>query len=69
MRRAENFGAIKELIKNDLLGYARRMEDYVINRYRELDERFGIVNEIRGKGLMVAFQFVCDKKETIFYRD
>jgi adenosylmethionine-8-amino-7-oxononanoate aminotransferase len=54
--------AIKELIANDLPGNAKRMENYVKKKYKELDERFGIIGDIRGKGLMVGIEFVRDKK-------
>ena len=50
------------MIEKDLPGNAKRMEGYVRGKYRELDERFGIVGDIRGKGLMVAADLVRHKK-------
>ncbi len=52
---------ICEMLDRDLPGNARRMEPYVKAKFAELDEKYGVIGDIRGKGLMIAAEFVQDK--------
>jgi adenosylmethionine-8-amino-7-oxononanoate aminotransferase len=53
--------ATRELLTRDLPGNAKRMEGYLKEKLRALDSRFGVIGDIRGKGLMVAAELVADK--------
>jgi adenosylmethionine-8-amino-7-oxononanoate aminotransferase len=53
--------AIGELLDRDLPGNARRMEGYVKEKLKILDNRFGIIGDIRGKGLMIGAEIVRNK--------
>jgi adenosylmethionine-8-amino-7-oxononanoate aminotransferase len=58
---AAGLAATRELLERDLAGNARRLEGYVKNKLKELDDRFGIIGDIRGKGLMIGAELVRDK--------
>ena len=53
--------AIREVMERDLPGNAKELEPYVKSKLKELDERFGVFGEIRGKGLMICAELVKDK--------
>jgi adenosylmethionine-8-amino-7-oxononanoate aminotransferase len=54
--------AIQELIDRDFPGNARSLETYLRQKLAELDQRFGVFGEIRGKGLLICAELVKDKK-------
>lgn len=54
--------AIKELLENDLPGNARRLEGYVKDKLKDLDNRIRIIGDIRGKGLLVCAELVSNKE-------
>jgi adenosylmethionine-8-amino-7-oxononanoate aminotransferase len=58
---AAGIAATRELLERDLPGNARRLEAYVKEKLKSLDTRFGIIGDIRGKGLMVGAELVRDK--------
>ncbi|UCB46670.1 MAG: aspartate aminotransferase family protein [Spirochaetota bacterium] len=58
---AAGVAAISELLENNLIQRSKEMGSYLVGRLEEL-KRFGIVGEVRGKGLMIGVEFVKDEK-------
>jgi adenosylmethionine-8-amino-7-oxononanoate aminotransferase len=53
--------AICELLDRDLPANAKRLEPYVKAKLRRLDDEYGIIGDIRGRGLMIGAELVKDK--------
>jgi 4-aminobutyrate aminotransferase len=52
-----------EIIKDEkLLENATRQGAYLMKRLREMQQKYPIMGEVRGKGLMVAVEFVKDRE-------
>jgi adenosylmethionine-8-amino-7-oxononanoate aminotransferase len=56
---AAGIAAVQELIKNDLIGKSYEMGEYLQRRLTDLKD-FGVVGEVRGKGLMIGVEFVMN---------
>jgi adenosylmethionine-8-amino-7-oxononanoate aminotransferase len=56
---AVGIAVIDELVENDLPAKARRLGEYLAARLRCL-EKFGVVREVRGKGVLLGVEFVKD---------
>lgn len=52
---------LRELVENDLPGNARELGGYLHARLETLKERFAFVGDVRGKGLLLAFEMVADR--------
>lgn len=52
---------LKEIISQDLIGNAARMGEVLKSRLTALMERFPFIGDVRGKGLLLAFELVRDK--------
>jgi 4-aminobutyrate aminotransferase len=50
------------LVKDHYLENARRMGEYIFGRLSKWRERFPIVGDVRGKGLMIGVEIVLDQK-------
>jgi 4-aminobutyrate aminotransferase len=50
------------LVKDHYLENARRMGEYIFGRLSKWRERFPIVGDVRGKGLMIGVEIVSDQK-------
>ena len=57
---AAAYAGTKFLIDNDLPSHAREMGDHLQRRLNELRSRFSFINDVRGKGLLVAMEFESD---------
>jgi adenosylmethionine-8-amino-7-oxononanoate aminotransferase len=53
---------LKEVIDNDLAGNAARMGALLKARLAALMERFPFIGDVRGKGLLLAFELVRDRE-------
>jgi len=52
-----------EIIKDEkLLENATRQGAYLMKRLREMQQKYAIMGEVRGKGLMIAVEFVKDRE-------
>ena len=49
--------------KNDLLKRAQQMGDYTMQRLRELSEKYEMIGDVRGLGLMMGVEIVKDKNK------
>ena len=54
--------ATMELIEGGLMANARKVGDYVFGKVSDWPQRFKIVGDVRGKGLMIGVEFVRDQK-------
>lgn len=52
---------LKEILDHDLIGNAARMGDELKARLSLLMERFAFIGDVRGKGLLLAFELVRDR--------
>ena len=50
-----------ELLERELVDNARRIGEHMMNRMRSWPQRFANVGDVRGLGLMLAFELVKDK--------
>jgi 4-aminobutyrate aminotransferase/(S)-3-amino-2-methylpropionate transaminase len=55
---AAALGAMETIEEEDLLGAARRIGDVMTSRLGELQERFPVIGDVRGRGAMVAVELV-----------
>jgi len=53
---------LHELTGRDLIGNAARVGEYLRTRLEALKGRFAFVGDVRGKGLLVAFEMVADRE-------
>lgn len=59
---AAALAAIDFIEKNDLMGNARKQGEYMLKIFCEWKEKYEIIGDVRGKGLMVGIEIVRDKK-------
>ncbi len=52
---------LKEIVDHDLIGNAARMGDVLKSRLQSLMDRFPFIGDVRGKGLLLAFELVSDR--------
>ncbi len=52
---------LKEIVENDLIGNAALMGDKLKARLSALKDRFPFIGDVRGKGLLLAFELVRDR--------
>jgi 4-aminobutyrate aminotransferase len=50
-----------ELLEQELIDNAARMGEHIMNRIRDWPQRFPIVGDVRGLGLMIGIEFVRDQ--------
>ena len=51
-----------ELLESELIGHAAKIGEYMMDRMRSWPHRFVNVGDVRGLGLMLAFELVKDKQ-------
>jgi len=51
-----------ELLENGLMKNAEKMGKYIMSRLQKMWEKYDIIGDVRGKGLMIGIEFVRDKK-------
>jgi adenosylmethionine-8-amino-7-oxononanoate aminotransferase len=59
---AVGIAILREIIDNDLCSNARRMGERLRAGFRKLADKYGIIGDIRGKGLLQGIEFVEDVK-------
>jgi adenosylmethionine-8-amino-7-oxononanoate aminotransferase len=58
---AAGLAVIDEIERQDLVGNAARMGPLLQERLRGLMQRHAIIGDVRGKGLLTAFEFMADR--------
>ena len=51
-----------DLVQNGYMQNAARIGDYLLGKMRQLAERYPIIGDVRGKGLMIGMEFVEDRQ-------
>ena len=51
---------LEEILERDLCGNARKQGERLRTAFEQLAEKYGIIGDIRGKGLFQAIEFVRD---------
>jgi len=50
-----------ELVQQEYMDNAARIGEYLLDRMNQLAQRFPLIGEVRGKGLMIGMEFVRDR--------
>lgn len=58
---AAGLAVLEEMEAHDLIGNAARMGDVLMTELRALMDRYPFIGDVRGKGLLTAFEFVSDR--------
>ncbi len=58
---AAGLAVLEEMEEHDLIGNAARMGDVLMSELRTLMNRYPFIGDVRGKGLLTAFEFVSDR--------
>lgn len=58
---AAGCAVLDEIQKNDLIGNAAHMGDKLAERLRGLMQRYPLIGDVRGKGLLMAFELMADR--------
>jgi 4-aminobutyrate aminotransferase/(S)-3-amino-2-methylpropionate transaminase len=58
---AAALAVIEKIQREDLLSSARKVGAIIMQRFGELQERLGIIGEVRGRGAMCAIELVEDR--------
>ena len=59
---AAGLAVLQELLENDLVNHAASQGDKLKARLVELMERYPFIGDVRGKGLLLAFELVTDRE-------
>ena len=59
---AAGLAVINEIEQNDLTGNAARMGDLLAEHLRDLMQKYPIIGDVRGKGLLMAFELMQDRQ-------
>lgn len=51
-------GVLETIESDDLVGKARRIGEIMLPRLRSMQERFGVIGDVRGRGAMIAIELV-----------
>jgi 4-aminobutyrate aminotransferase len=51
-----------ELLEEGLIENAARVGDYILGQLRGLQKQFGLIGDVRGKGLMIGIELVKDRQ-------
>ncbi|WP_323771920.1 aspartate aminotransferase family protein [Antarctobacter sp.] len=58
---AAGCAVLDQIADNDLTGNAARMGDALADRLRGLMQRYPLIGDVRGKGLLMAFELMADR--------
>jgi adenosylmethionine-8-amino-7-oxononanoate aminotransferase len=59
---AAGLAVLREIVENDLCANARRMGEVLRRGFVRLAEKYGVIGDIRGKGLLQGVEFVRDQR-------
>lgn len=59
---AAGLGVLREILERNLIGNATARGDELKDRLDALKQRYAFVGDVRGKGLLLAFEFVADRR-------
>jgi adenosylmethionine-8-amino-7-oxononanoate aminotransferase len=59
---AAGLAVLREILERDLCGNARRQGEVLRAGFQRLADKYGVIGDIRGKGLLQGIEFVRDRK-------
>ncbi len=59
---AAGLEVIKAIREDHMLENATRQGNYLLKRFREMQQKYDIIGDVRGKGLMIGVEIVNDRK-------
>ncbi len=59
---AAGCAVLEQIAEHDLMGNTTRMGDKLAERLRGLMQRYPLIGDVRGKGLLTAFELMADRK-------
>ena len=62
---AAGYTTLKYVLEQDLVGNCRRVGSYLMSGLNRLRSQFDFINEVRGRGLLVAMEFSSDIAEMV----
>lgn len=62
---AAGLAVIGEIEGHDLIANAERMGELLKSRLEDLMQRYSFIGDVRGKGLLLAFEFVSDQRTMV----
>lgn len=65
LANAVAYANIRTIIEEKLVENSAEIGEYFLNRLKELEKRFRVVGEARGKGLLTSLEIVKDKKSKV----
>ncbi|MBO8126352.1 MAG: aspartate aminotransferase family protein [Firmicutes bacterium] len=65
---AAGLAALEVLVEEDLAGKADELGTYFLNQLTELAEKYPIIKEVRGRGLLIGLEFNGSGKKSLFSR-
>ena len=60
---------IKAIREEHMMENATRQGNYMLKRFREMQQKYDLVGDVRGKGLMLGVEIVKDRKTKAFGRE
>ena len=62
---AAGYATVKFIIDNDIAGKAKTVGQYLINGLEEMKQKFQLITDVRGRGLLVAMEFGSDIAQSL----
>ncbi|MFC2048301.1 acetylornithine transaminase [Chloroflexota bacterium] len=62
---AAGYATVKFIIDHDIAGNAKRVGEYLIKGLEELKQKFPFINEVRGRGLLIAIELSSDIAQSL----
>jgi len=59
---AAGLAVLHEILERDLCGNARKQGEHLRACFRRLADKYGVIGDIRGKGLLQGIEFVRDRR-------
>ena len=59
---AAALATVETILEEELVSNARRVGIYMLERLRRMQERFPIIGDVRGRGLLLGMDMVADRE-------
>lgn len=53
---------LRTIIQDDLVAQSKEKGDYIMARLREMQQRYEVIGDVRGRGLLIGLEFVKDRE-------
>jgi acetylornithine/N-succinyldiaminopimelate aminotransferase len=62
---AAGYATLKFIIENDIAGNARRVGEHLLSELGKLKEKFSLITDVRGHGLLAAMEFSSEIAQSV----